>query len=99
VTVSAAVLFTSSTRKLTIHTPPSDAVWITRGAAYCEVPIIPHGYPRNPSERSQSKTVHAAGITTKRAPGRALRAIHSAAAMNAAYSASASTVASCSARR
>ena len=41
--VSAAALFTSSTRKLTIHTPPIDAVCITRGTAYCEVPIIPHG--------------------------------------------------------
>jgi hypothetical protein len=41
--VPAATLFTSSTRKLTIHTPPIEAVWITRGAAYCEVPIMPHG--------------------------------------------------------
>ena len=84
---------------MTIHTPPIEAAWITRGAAYCEVPIMPHGYPRNPSERSQSNTTHAAGSTRNRAPGRARLAIQSAAAMKAAYSVRAMTVASCSVRR
>ena len=69
--VPAATPFTSRTRKLTIHTPPSEAVCATSGVAYCEVPIMPHGYPRNPSDRSQSNTTHAAGSTRNLVPGRA----------------------------
>ncbi len=84
---------------MTIQTPPIEADCITRGAAYCEVPIMPHGYPRNPRERSQSNTVHAAGSTMNRAPGRARLAIQSAAAMKAAYSVRAMTVSICRARR
>ncbi len=84
---------------MTIHTPPSEAICVTRGAAYCEVPIMPHGYPRNPRDRSQSNTVHAAGSTMKWAPGRTRFAIQSAAAMKTAYSTRATTVANCSDRR
>ena len=84
---------------MTIHTPPIEAICVTRGAAYCEVPIMPHGYPRNPRERSQSNTVQAAGSTMKRAPGRACFAIQSATVMKSAYSTSATTDANCSDRR